>query len=608
MFVFTIPFFQILQSLTLLQMDISTIHQDALQGTELSYIKVRNCIFHGNVSFSWLYAPTVGLSSMDIRQLTRESFHGVLHLKYLTLSNLNLTTINKQAFSNIQSLRKIYISECPLVTLDSTGDISSLSGLFITGASFQTLKYEAVLGLHSLKYLTIKKGSLENIFPDIINNTNNSLQLWTGNANSSKTMSCNMYVQTTKYGLHNITRIDLSQNAIQFIFPGVLCYFSSLYYLYLHNNRIRDLHVHSFLGIRNLETLYLNSNEIAFLRQGIFSSLPNLQILNLARNNIKCVDSDVFSALYSFTQNSSTYRPATIQHFNLVGNHIKILNKHAFKNLVSLTSLQMDHNYIGSLEAGTFYGLNDLEILYMNYNKITHIHGGVLTSLVMLHSLEVKHNKIQYLNPKAFSNCTRLGRLQLDHNEIRELHPDLLTGLIHLKTLSFYANKIRSIQLDTFTSNKRLSYVNLASNRIQTIDSGTFLPLPSLELLHLQNNQIHSLTKDIFFVSRYVNMYDNPIKCSCDLFWMKNMTKEGVSWYLPFCNVSLKLTIFDYLKAFCCENRSGLCKTKRPSLPLIQRYKHMNTIIFTGTMLFVTVVVIVVLLIRRHKKMKAKNG
>ena len=602
MFVLTFLFFQILQSLTLLHTDISTIDQHALQGTEgkLRNMNVRNCIFNGNVSFSWLNAPTVVLSLMDIRQLTRTSFQGVLNLKYLTLSNLNLTAIKKQAFPNMRTLRRIYISECPLVTLAGLENLRSLSELYIVGASIQTILYEAIAGLRSLKYLNMRKGSLEYIFPGMINKTNNSLQSWTDNVNSSKTMSCSMHGETTEYGLHNLTKIDFSQNSIQFIFPGTFCYFPSLLQLYLQRNRIRDLHVDSFLGSQNLDILDLSSNEITFLPQGIFSSLPNLQNLRLNENNIKHIYSVVFNPLSIITHNDSTYGPATIKYLFLRNNHIKTIDRYAFQSLVSLKLLGVSYNYIDSLEVGTFYGLNVLEILYINYNQITHINGGVFTTLPMLHYLQAMHNKIKYLNPKAFSNCTRLEELSLAFNEISELHPELLTGLIHLKRLSLRVNKITFIHIDTFKSNKRLSLVDLSSNHIQTIDSGAFLPVPLLGILHLQNNQIHSVTKDIFFVSHYLNLVGNPLKCRCDLYWMKNMTKVGVSWYLPLCNVSTKLSIYKYLDKFCCENEHGV--SKRPALPSFKRYKHMNTIIFTGSMLFVTVVVIIVLLIRRHKK------
>ena len=591
-------------------MDISTIDQHALQGTEgkLRNIDVKNCIFNGNVSFSWLNAPRVVLSLMDIRQLTRESFQGVSNLKHLTLSNLNLTAIKKQAFPNMRNLRQIYILECPLVKLAGLENLRSLLELFIVGASIQTLQYEAIAGLRSLEYLIMTKGSLEYILPGMINNTNSSLQSLIGNANSSKTMPCSMHSKTTEYGLHNLTKIDFSQNSIQFIFPGTFCYFPSLLQIYLPKNRIRDLHVDSFLGSQNLEFLDLSFNEITFLPQGIFSSLPNLQNLRLIDNNIKHIYSVLFNPLSIITHNDSTYVPATIKYLSLRNNHIKTIDRYAFQNLVSLISLQMSYNYIDSLEVGTFYGLNVLEMLYVSYNQITHINGGVFTTLPMLHYLHAMHNKIKDLNRKAFSNCTRLEKLSLAYNEISELHPDLLTGLIHLKTLILRANKIKFIHIDTFKSNKRLSHVDLASNHIQKIDSGAFLQVPLLRVLHLQNNQIHSLTKDIFVSSQYLNLLNNPLECRCDLFWIKNMTKEGASWYLPLCNVSTKLSIYEYLDSFSCKDEPGVGTTKNPAMPLIKGYKHMNTIIFTGSMLFVTVVVIIVLLIRRHKKPQREMG
>ena len=598
---FDLSSFQTLQSLNLLHMSFSTIHQDALQGTEgnLRSIVVRNCIFNGNMSFSWLHAPHVKLISMDIGQLTRKSFHGVLNLKWLKLSNLNLTTIEEHAFPNIRSLRQIIISECPLVTLSGMENLSGLSQLIVDGASIKTLQYEAIDGLCSLQSLITRKGSLKHIFPDVFHNTNNSLHSFTGNGNSNKTMSCNMHFQKTRYVLHNLTNIDFSDNAIQFIFPGVFCSFPSLSRLNLRNNIIRDLYVDSFMGPQNLDTLILDSNKITFLQQGIFSSLSTLKNLYLRGNNIKRVHSDVFDPSPLITLNDSLHGAATVKYLDLKNNHIKKIDQHAFQNLVSLKSLLVSLNHIGSLEMGTFYGLNVLEHLDISYNQITFIQDGIFTPLIMLRYLYAGHNKIKHLNQKAFLNCTQLEILNLDFNEIRELHQDLLTGLIHLEKLSLISNKIESIQPDTFKTNKRLYYINLASNRIRTIGFGTFSPIPLLNILLLQNNQIHSLTKDLL-VLRYLNLVNNPIKCRCDLFWIKNMTRDGAFWNLPFCNASTKLEIYEYLDTFCCENKPGLCQPVDNHQ--IKPTKHIHTVIFTGSMFYVIVVVIIVLLIHRHWK------
>ena len=598
---FDLSSFQNLQWLNLLHMSFSTIHQNALHGTEgsLRSIVVRNCIFKGNVSFSWLHAPRVRLLFMDIGQLTRKSFHGVLNLKWLTLSNLNLTTLEEQAFPNIRSLRQIYISECPLVTLSGMENLSGLSQLIVDGASIQTLQYEAINGLRSLQSLIIRKSSLEYIFTDMIENTNDSLHSCTGNGYSNRTMSRSMHFRKTQHVLHNLTNIDFSYNAIQFIFSGVFCSFPSLTHLNLQNNIIRDLYVDSFTGPQNLDTLILDSNKITFLPQGIFSSLSNLQKLYLSGNNIKRVHSDVFDPLPLIMQNDSLHAYATVKYLNLNNNHIKTIDQHAFQNLVSLKSLHMSLNYIESLEMGTFYGLNVLEHLNIAYNQITFIQDGIFTPLIMLRYLYGGHNKIKHLNQTAFLNCTRLEILNLDFNEIGVLHQDLLTGLINLEKLSLISNKIKSILPDTFKANKRLYYINLASNRIHTIGSGTFLPIPLLNKLLLQNNQIHSLTKDLL-VSGYLNLVNNPLKCRCNLFWIKNMTRDGLFWNLPFCNASTKLTIYEYLDTFCCENKPGLCQPVDNHLK--EPTKHIHSIIFTFGMFYVIVVVIIVLLIYRHWK------
>ena len=559
-----------------------------------------------NGPFSWAQAQRVTATDMDVRHLARNAFHGVKNIKRLILMRLNLTTIEEGVFENSSSLRNILISECPLVIVDGIKNLSELTELTITGASFKSLQYDHVKGLHSLKTLKMSKSVLEYIFLDVANSSGEGLQPRSGDiGQATEAMSC---IRQCQHPLLNLTKLIFSHNSIEFILPGVFCCFPSLRDLILSNNLIRDLSATSFIGLKNLINLDLSSNNIMHFPKGIFNYLPKLQLLSLVRNYINFIYSDSFVQLPLVSEIVPSYTPASIDNLKLDGNNITEIEKYAFQKLPSLKVLSIHHNYIASLALGIFHGLNQLEILILSYNQITHIPGCIFCALHMIKMIYIQDNEIEFLDSEAFSNCTHLEYLNLRHNKIKEIHPDHFTGLINVKTLSLESNKISSIQVNTFKAMKKLFKLQLANNQIHILDAGTFLQTPSLNMLHLENNQIQNLTRGMFLVKRYLNLINNPLLCTCGMLWVKNVTENGASRYLPLCMNAPKYTIYEYLDDFCCEITAGGCQfedakfdTTTVSLPQIP---DLYAIIITTTMLLFVIVITIVLHIFRQQKCK----
>ena len=545
---------------------------------------------------------------MDVRHLARNAFQGVNNIKRLRLVRLNLTTIEEGVFENSSSLRSIRISECPLVILDGIKNLSELTELTIMGASFKSLQYDYVKGLHSLKILHIGRSVVEYIFPDIADSTGEGLQPRNGeNGQTTEAMSCSRQCQ---HPLLNLTKIIFSQNSIEFIFPGVFCCFPSLHDLKLSNNLIRDLCATSFIGLQNLRYLDLSSNNIMHFPKGIFNYLPKLQVLKMVSNYINVIYSDSFVQLPFVSQMVPSYTPSSISILHLDKNNITKIEKYAFLKLPSLRILSIQYNYITNLEVGIFDGLNQLETLILPSNHVTHIPAGIFGTLHMIKIIHVQENKIEFLDSQAFSNCTHLEVLNLNHNRIKEIHPDTFTDLINVKMLSLESNKISSIQVDTFKAMKKLSTLQLTSNQLHTIETGTFLQTPSLNRLDLDNNQIQNFTKGMFLAKRYLNLRNNPLLCTCGMLWMKNVTENRAPMYmyLPLCMNAPKYTIYEYLDTYCCEITAGRCQSEDPkfetttvSLPQIP---DLYAIIITTTMLLFVIVITVVLLIFRQQKCK----
>ena len=545
------------------------IHQDVLNGTTDS-ISIHGCTFNEyTASFSWANAKHLSLSDMDIRRITRESFHGLLNLETLRFTHLNLTTIDSKAFEDLPKLTSISISHSPLQTLDSMAHACCVTYISINYVSLHTLYFDSVASISSLKSLDFLKSSLRYIFPEIYNCTGKESQQAIPSADSDLdyNVSCSRYGKNARYKLSNLTSINLFDNSIKFIHPEVLNCFPSLTSLMLSNNLIEFIHANSFAGVEHLEILALSSNKITFLPKRLFSPLYNLKFVNLDRNSITSLSSESFYPVSAMGAWNKQYSYLPVITLILHSNNITSIEKDTFRKLVSLKILHLDRNCIRDLHVAAFHGLDNLKYLNLDHNGLILIQAGLFSALNTLHSLVIAHNEIYHLDMNAFANLTHLQVLQLNNNALSELHPNLFSDLLNLRELRLEVNNITFLHVETFQSLSKLMMLTLFDNQISSIEPGTFLPMTSLNILNMDGNQISNLTKEMILVPKRSHFMKNPFVCTCDLFWLKNVTKLTTKARLPSCENVSGIPIIDYLDRFCCGYREGKCKpgAKSPS-------------------------------------------
>ncbi|XP_048582220.1 peroxidasin [Nematostella vectensis] len=98
-------------------------------------------------------------------------------------------------------------------------------------------------------------------------------------------------------GLHYLTTLLLSNNAIQRFDPEAFHGLTSLRYLYLFSNRLRTLPRDVFRGLHNLEQLYLHFNDIQTIRADAFIGLGRLERLYIQHNRLRTVPRGLFKDL-----------------------------------------------------------------------------------------------------------------------------------------------------------------------------------------------------------------------------------------------------------------------------------------------------------------------
>ena len=255
---------------------------------------------------------------------------------------------------------------------------SNLVDLDLSLNRIERIASQAFASLYSLRTLNLSRNHLSHLKPEVLRNN----QLLT-----SLDLSDNQVASLSDLNLRNIplTSLDVSHNFIQHLqrdqlFPVM----TSLKYFKLSNSqRPLSIDIDTFVGF-NLQSIDLKNNQIidfAFLNtlktvnltldgntvsmtslQGIImlqyvehlslsncsirdvtradlASLQQVRSLDLSRNNLRSLPEDVFSQCCS-----------QLQFLNIAHNRLRSISPHLFRNLHSLTNLDVSFNQIQTFD------------------------------------------------------------------------------------------------------------------------------------------------------------------------------------------------------------------------------------------------------------------
>ncbi|KAF7494318.1 Putative G-protein coupled receptor [Sarcoptes scabiei] len=130
--------------------------------------------------------------------------------------------------------------------------------------------------------------------------------------------------------LDRMHMIDLSENQIQFIPPGLFRKLWKLRILSLNGNQIRSIREHAFSGLTSLKTLDLSNQRIISLQKNSFNGLRSLKNLDLSNNLLLELYDGVFSGL------------SNVISIDLHLNKIKNIGSKTFQGLNSLKQINFD--------------------------------------------------------------------------------------------------------------------------------------------------------------------------------------------------------------------------------------------------------------------------
>ena len=233
-------------------------------------------------------------------------------------------------------------------------------------------------------------------------------------------------------GMHNLRALYLWRNNINTIPSGFFRSSTpSLEELEVWDNKIRQLHPNTFLGLSRLRRLDLDKNSISEIRREMFSHTPKLEALHLGENNIVTLFADTFKDL------------PNLRLLNLDHNGLKFILPNAFSGLRNLMSLGLQHNKINFIQDLVFRDLRNVVALHLDANDIEYIWTNTFTGLRAVRTLKLDENKIKTLPNGVFRACMRLRKLSLDYNHLRTLHKCIVSRRTRLKRLSLHANPMK---------------------------------------------------------------------------------------------------------------------------------------------------------------------
>eukprot|EP01135_Chromosphaera_perkinsii_P001572 Nk52_evm42s207 gene=Nk52_evmTU42s207 len=297
------------------------------------------------------------------------------------------------------------------------------------------------------------------------------------------------------------------------------------------HNKIREIAVGSFEGLRNLRHLDLSSNCISVFDCFDDDVIHHVEYLSLANNLLTSLPQTIGNLIL-------------IQSLDLSNNQISNCPE-SILNLTTLKNLNLTQNHLLQVPLD-FSECEDLKELYIGYNDRNfkcppHTLPQSCTKLViggmefdsLMDNLEWSSLQELYLTKgtlkemgKVMHCLSNLKVLDLCCNNISSIPS--FEGLVNLNSLSLSMNKIESISDDAFDNNKNLWHVNLSHNELTEISTG-IAKLSCLVHLDVSFNHIKSVPMD-FESDKLVmlNMESNPL--SLRLLNKSRIKKKTLYW------------------------------------------------------------------------------
>ncbi|XP_077446984.1 leucine-rich repeat and immunoglobulin-like domain-containing nogo receptor-interacting protein 1 isoform X1 [Stigmatopora argus] len=309
----------------------------------------------------------------------------------------------------------------------------------------------------------------------------------------------------------NLTRLNLSHNAIKTLAPEQFGALTRLEDLDLSDNVLAYVDADVFFGLRNLLALRLARNRLKVLPVGTFAELSRLRLLDVSGNEIlgfldftfrNLADLRVLKALRNdvvFVSRWAFVGLSDLRQLHLDTRNLTSVPTEAFAYLGGLLALHLHRLDSAAMPNYAFLGLGRLkELVVSDWPRLETMSANSLVGL-NLTSLAIRSCNLSEIPYPAFHHLVYLVRLDLSYNPIDCIQRNQLMELLRLEEFHLVGGRLRRIEMAAFKGLARLGLLNVSGNVLCTLEEGVFHSPNGLRRLRLDGN---------------------PLACDCRLLWL----------------------------------------------------------------------------------------
>ena len=273
----------------------------------------------------------------------------------------------------------------------------------------------------------------------------------------------------------NIMTLNVSYNNIS-VPPNSSVWGSHLKFLYLSNNRIKDVVKSDFQSLPKLMHVYLDHNLITDIDEHAFEENTKLSKLNLNGNKLTLPKVTEFLIVPS------------LGWIELENCSITDLPINMFKNMSNLVSIRLSNNKIEQLHSELFSHLRHLKQLHLEGNQIKQIDHDIFKTNHKLQWLYLRSNPFDNFNGTHFLHASSLLSLDISFCNITKIPNKYFSNLHDLLSLNLKGNLLKSFEMRALPQN--LEVLDISGNSLESVKVTTKMIrlLGSLKHLNLTNN------------------------------------------------------------------------------------------------------------------------
>ena len=281
-------------------------------------------------------------------------------------------------------------------------------------------------------------------------------------------VSSNQLTHFSSVALHNahlITSLDVSHNALRFIFTSepeikqFLTYYVQLTVIDMRQSFTAELSHKIFYFGPRLQQAYLSQNNLAAFPRFCQHTETETDFGVECQLKVVFFDSNSLTSVHSMDLADLS----SLEYLNLENNCIDFIEAHAFYHLSRLETLVLSRNKLSLFandSAMIFSKLNNLKHLNLSCNVLDIITSRLFDNLLKLETLDLSKNMIRILEDFAFNKLNSLRNLHLnDNGDKLHIGNQSFTELASIQDIqiskSILTRGVKSIFVDLFTQMNR---------------------------------------------------------------------------------------------------------------------------------------------------------